>query len=243
MFAAIANPVQDIMQVCRNGHVVTDRLRSCPEASRYHCERCGATTLHTCPTCGRELPGAILVPDLRPIGPSKPPSCCSTCGAAFPWTRPSRKTQPPAAETLETFFRRLPLVIRQLRQRFRTRPPFRVEDEHDLGDLVRSLLPVYFDDIRPRSRTPAYAAATRTDLLINPERIMCTLKHTSLDLRRPQLEQQLQTDADFYRAAPECRSLWVYIYDPQGYLREPRHLEAIWSRCDDERELRCVISG
>jgi hypothetical protein len=240
----VADLVQDVMQVCRNGHVVTDRLRACPEESRYHCERCGATTLHACPTCGQDLAGAVLVPGLQPIGTGKPPAYCPTCGAAFPWGRLARKVGSiPAAETLETLLRRLPLIVRQLRQRFRTRAPFRIEDEHDLEDLLRSLLPAYFDDIRLRSRTPSYSRANRTDLLINPGRLICTLKHTSLDVRQPQLEEQLREDAEFYRAAPECRSLWVYIHDPQGYLYEPQHLEALWSRRDEEPEVRCVISA
>jgi hypothetical protein len=242
MDSTVTHLVQDVMQVCRNGHVVTDRVRTCPEESRHHCDRCGATTLQACPTCGQELPGAIVVPGLQPLGLEKAPGYCSTCGAGFPWTRRRKAPLVPPAETLEAFLRRLPLVIRQLRQRFRTRPPFRVEDQHDLEDLVRSLLPVYFDDIRLRSRTPSYAEATRTDFLIHPGRILCTLKHTSLELRRPQLEQQLQEDVDSYRAFPECRSLWIYIHDPQGYLHEPEQLESLWSRRDEEPEVRCIIS-
>jgi hypothetical protein len=231
------------MQVCRNGHVITDRVHASPEECRYHCERCGTTTLHACPTCAQDILGAVLVPGLQPIGTGKPPAYCSTCGAAFPWSRHSRSNATtPAAETLETLLRRLPLVIRQLRQRFRTRRPFRVQDEYDLEDLVRSLLSIYFDDVRLRSRTPPYATATRTDLLI-PGRIVCILKHTSLDVRQPHLEQQLDEDADFYRGTPECRSLWVYVHDPQGYLHEPQHLEAIWSHRDSEPEVRCVISA
>jgi hypothetical protein len=162
----------------------------------------------------------------------------------LPWQRPARQHGGhPAAEALETFFRRLPLVIRQLRQRWGTRPPFRVEDEHDLEDLVRSLLPLHFDEVHPRSRTPSYSADTRTDYLINPGGSICTVKHTSPVSRQTQLEQQLQEDVAYYRSAVECRSLWVYIFDPQGHLHEPGNLEAVWSRADGESRVRCVISG
>ena len=57
-------PMQDVMQVCRNGHVITDLLRTCPERGQTHCDRCGAATIEQCLTCGQSLPGAIAVPGL-----------------------------------------------------------------------------------------------------------------------------------------------------------------------------------
>ena len=41
----ILHPEQDAMQVCRNGHVITDLLRTCPERARTHSDRCGAATM------------------------------------------------------------------------------------------------------------------------------------------------------------------------------------------------------
>src|SRR6266545_3402472 len=38
-------PAQDVLQVCRNGHVITDRLRTCPEQALGHCDRCGAAAV------------------------------------------------------------------------------------------------------------------------------------------------------------------------------------------------------
>jgi hypothetical protein len=235
---------QDVMEVCRNGHVVTCRAQTAPEERRSHCDRCGADTLRACPTCGHALPGAVVIPGLQPIGAGKAPSICARCGAAFPWTDWRRRARDvPAARTLEAFFRRLPLVIRQLRQRFRSRPAMCVDDAHDLDDVVRSLLPLYFDHIYLRSRTPSYAAANRTDLLIVPDRIFCTLKHASPELRRPQLIDEVTEDTAYYRTVQECRSVWIYVYDPQSYLREPHDLEACCSRPDEKPSVRCVISG
>src|SRR5271166_5959126 len=87
--AAVDDGVQDVMQVCRNGHVITDRLRQEPQRGLAHCDRCGAATLDSCPTCGQGLPGAVVVPGLAPVG-ARPPLYCSTCGAAFPWNEPAR---------------------------------------------------------------------------------------------------------------------------------------------------------
>src|SRR5437763_1122691 len=144
----IADRDHDVMQVCVNGHVITDLLYSQPDTGRTHCDRCGAATLERCRTCGRELPGAIPVPGLIPVGERRPPQHCPTCGASFPWSaRPGRAWQPAPLAVLEGKLRRLPLVARQLRCRHGERPPFRVDDGYDLEDLVRALLPLHFDDV------------------------------------------------------------------------------------------------
>src|SRR5262249_19589729 len=144
----------------------TDLLRSCPERALAHCDRCGAATLDSCQTCGRELPGAIAVPGLHPVGARRPPLYCPACGAAFPWAHPPRPATAEPLDSLEGMLRRLPRAVRQLRVRQGDRPAFRVVDEKDLEDLLRALLPLYFDDVRPQSRTPRYAACTRTDFLL-----------------------------------------------------------------------------
>src|SRR5262249_22287726 len=102
---------QDVMQVCRNGHVVTDRLHGCPEAGRGHCDRCGAAALDRCLACGKEMAGAVSIPGLLPVGGGQPPQYCSTCGAAFPW---ATRRQPPEADPsfqLDKLLRRLPRVV------------------------------------------------------------------------------------------------------------------------------------
>jgi hypothetical protein len=232
---ASEDPVQDVMQVCRNGHVVTDLLRSCPERALMHCDRCGAATLERCPTCGREIAGAIAVPGMQPVGARRPPSYCAACGAAFPWTHRPVAVTPEALTRLETMLARLPRVARELRVRHGDRPPFRVADERDLEDLLRALLPLHFDDIRPQCRTPRYSAGTRTDFLLPAERIVVAAK---LALES-QLVEQLREDAEYYRALGGSRTLVAYVHDPEAVLREPPTLPLV----GDDLRLRCVIGA
>jgi hypothetical protein len=208
---------QDVMQVCRNGHVITDRLRSCPERALSH-----------------DLPGALVVPGLHPVGAGQPPRCCSTCGAAFPWTRQARPPKREALVILDHLLRRLPRVIRELRVRHADRPPFRVTDERDLEDLVRALLPLHFDDIRPESRTPSYAAVTRTDFLLASEGIAVTVKFAPSSL-----VEQLREDVEYYQRQRRIRVLVVYVHDPETSLREPHLLPALEG--SEELEVRCVV--
>lgn len=211
--------IQDVMQVCRNGHVITDLLRTDPDGGRTNCDRCGATTLHCCPTCGQELPGALAVPGLRPLGTRPPPSYCVACGAAFPWTTRRRPSGgPPALARLENLLRRLPAVIRELRVRHDNQLGFRVSGVRDVEDLVRALLPILSEDIRPESRTPSYSAGTRTDFLLAAERIALTVKCAGPQLRGPALAEQLQEDVAYYQRWGSRPTLVCFIYDPEGLL-------------------------
>jgi hypothetical protein len=233
----------DVMQVCRNGHVITDLLRSCPERGLSHCDRCGTATLDRCLTCGTELAGAIAVPGLQPVGNRPPPLYCPACGAAFPWTQRPAALAPPALACLETLLRRLPRAVRQLRVRHGDRPPFRVGDEKDLEDLLRALLPLHFDDVRPHARTPRYAADTCTDFLLAPERIAVTAKFARPDLRDAQLAGQFREDAAYYRAEGSCRTLVGYVHDPEGLVREPHLLAAACGQPGGDLVVRCVVGS
>jgi hypothetical protein len=233
----------DVMQVCRNGHVITDRLHADPEGGLGHCPRCGTITLDRCPTCGQELAGAPTIPGLLAIGGRKPPAYCSTCGAPFPWTGKPRPLGLGTRGQLEHLLRRLPLVIRQLRWRQGEGVPFRVTDERDLEDLVRALLPLYGDDIRPETRTPRYDARTRTDFLLVPEQLALTLKLARTTTAESQLVAQFQEDAAYWQQQPACRTLIGLVYDREGTIRDPLGLEAACSSREEGWEVRCVVAG
>ena len=240
METAVGTSCQDVMQVCRNGHVVTDLLRAFPDRGLSHCDRCGAQTLDHCQTCGQELPGAMHVPGLVPVGCLEPPLYCSDCGAAFPWAVSAPAPAAEAWPVLENLLRRLPQVARQLRVRHGDRPAFRIADERDLEDLARALLPVHFDNVRPRCRTPAYSPATITDFLLESARVAITVK-----CARPEREltRQIAEDAVFYERELSRGTLVCLVYDPEMTLHKPRRLETVWSRSDEDLSLRCVISS
>jgi hypothetical protein len=241
---SVPDVIQDVMQVCRKGHVITDRLHTDPDSRRTHCEVCGATTLERCLTCGQELPGALAVPGLRPVGTRQPPLYCVTCGAPFPWTarrRPAGGPEP--LVRLETLLRRLPVVIRELRVRHDNRPAFRVVGVKDLEDLVRALLPIHFDDIRPESRTPSYSAGTRTDFLLAPEQIALTVKCAGPQLRGPELAEQLEEDVAYYQNSRTCPTLVCFIYDPEGLLHHFATPAVAGPQPDGDVSVRWIVAA
>lgn len=232
----------DVMQVCRNGHVITDLLHGYPERGLSHCDACGATTIDHCSTCGEGIPGAVYVPGLTPAGVRPPPHFCANCGAPFPWARPRRPVSQSLA-ALETMLRRVPRVIRELRWRHGAGPAFVIESERDLEDLLRALLCLHSDEVQPETRTPRYARGTRTDCLLPRERIAVCAKLAGRELQSPQVAEHLREDADYYQKRGNSRKLIALIYDPEGVLREPAVLERAWSSEEDNLQVQCLIAG
>lgn len=234
---------QDVMQVCRNGHVITDLLHTYPERGLNHCDRCGAPTLDRCPTCGRELLGAAHVPGLVPVGRLEPPRFCADCGVAFPW---SAAAPAPGSDTwtaLERLLRRLPRVARQLRVRHGDRPAFRIADDRDVEDLLRALLAVHFDDVRPQCRTPSYSPCTITDFWLAAEATVITGKRARPGVGERELMRQLDDDAAHYARERLPARLVSLIYDPELTLHEPSRFEAAASKPRADLAVHCVIAS
>jgi hypothetical protein len=218
--------MRDVMQVCLGGHVITDVLATHPEQGTRHCDRCGAETIHRCPTCGEEIPGAALVP-LMPIGRRCAPEHCPWCGAAFPWAdAPSPAADSATWVRLERLLRRLPETIRQLRDRHGGRATLRVRDEHDLADVLRAVLCLEFDEVRRGSRTPLYADGVRTDFLVGPDRVAITAKIVGIVTSESVLLDEIQEDIATYASRANCGGLVVLIYDPEQRLHDGGRLAA-----------------
>ncbi len=62
-------------------------------------------------------------------------------------------TEPRDQDVIVRIAERLHLVVHELRQRREDRQTLDVADEYDVQDLVRALLRLYFDDIRPEEWT------------------------------------------------------------------------------------------
>jgi hypothetical protein len=73
------------------------------------------------------------------------------------------------AEFVVTLCRRFPLLIAEMQKRHNHRPALAITDEYDLQDLLRGILSLHFDDIRPEEGNPSHGAVqSRSDLFLNP---------------------------------------------------------------------------
>lgn len=80
----------DTMQVCLNGHKITDRYIEYPNKRQNACEKCGAETIHSCPECGTDIRGKLMNGWPGGEGPDVPDHC-RECGEAFEWADDSEE--------------------------------------------------------------------------------------------------------------------------------------------------------
>lgn len=190
------------------------------------------------------VPAASAPPQAAAMAPLPvPPMPTARAGAA---------TQPPpdaAFATVDALTRirkictRLHAVARQLRQRREERATLEVEDESDAQDVIQALLYLEFDDISTDEWTPSYAnGVNRTDIVLKREGIVLQVKRTRHGLGAREIAAQLAVDAQRYSTHPFCRTLFHFVYDPEGRIGNPRGLEAKLTQVTDGRTIEVLIS-
>jgi hypothetical protein len=241
----------DTQQVCINGHQVTDNYHRSPEFRRKFCATCGAETIIACPSCNAEIKGNYHVDGVVAIGFRTPvPTHCDNCGNKFPWTDKKLKLQEQVSgestvdslKLIEQVCARFHLIARQLRTRYSDRDTLIVNDEYDTQDLLHALLHIYFDDIRPEEWTPSYAGGcSRVDFLLKDEKVVIEVKKTRQTLKAKHVGEQLIIDREKYRAHPDCKKLLCFVYDPEGWISNPRGIENDLNVKENDFEVKVMI--
>jgi len=175
-------------------------------------------------------------------GPTPVPDICKYCGQSFPWREKKSmikaKSNPVDRDDiflLETILDRFHLVAKQIRQRYDDRESLDIKDEYDVQDLLHALLRIYFEDIRTEEWNPSYAGgSTRADFLLKTEQIVIEVKKTRSNLKAKQLGEQLIIDIAKYKTHPDCKTLYCFVYDPDGYITNPRGIENDLNKTSDE---------
>ncbi|WP_339521944.1 PD-(D/E)XK nuclease domain-containing protein [Pseudomonas sp. EL_65y_Pfl2_R96] len=143
---------------------------------------------------------------------------------------------------VEKICARFHLVAKQLQSRHGGRDGLEINDEYDTQDLLHALLHIYFDDIRPEEWTPSYAGGgSRVDFLLKDEKIIIEVKKTRPTLRGKDVGAELIVDSQRYKAHPDCKKLLCFVYDPEGWISNPRGLENDLNKKDDNFELKVLI--
>lgn len=240
----------DTYLVCENGHGVNNSYHEHPEFNEKFCSICGAKTIYRCPNCKKEIEGKYNVKGVIDFGSTTSvPSICKHCGEGFPWrsilTAKSNTPKSVTSDvaTLKTIMERFHLVVKQMRVRYNDRPTLDVSDEYDVQDLLHSLLKIYYDDIRTEEWNPSYAGgATRCDFLLKKEKIVIEVKKTRSNLKGKQLGEQLIIDIAKYAVHPDCKLLFCFVYDPDGYISNPAGIESDLNRNGkDEMNVKVII--
>lgn len=143
---------------------------------------------------------------------------------------------------LNTIFENFHTCARQLRRRHSNRKTLEIGDEYDVQDLLNALLRLHFDDVRPEEWMPSYAGGSnRMDFLLKDEEIAIEVKMTRDGLKDKEVGEQLLIDITKYQTHPNCKTLYCFVYDPDGYIRNPRGLEKDLSAATEKIDVKVFI--
>jgi hypothetical protein len=138
---------------------------------------------------------------------------------------------------------RFHMVVRQLRLRREYRATLDVEDEFDVQDLFYALLRLEFDEISSEEWMPSYTnCASRTTFFLNRERIAIVVKKTRPGVGAREIAEQLQADSERYAARENCRTLFCFVYDPEGRIGNPRGLEMDLTSVSDRYTVELLVA-
>lgn len=164
----------------------------------------------------------------------------------FPWIKKTDNPKSAVVQSdvvlIERLLRRFHRSVRQLKHRHADRPTLPIDDEYDVQDFLHAILRALFDDIRPEEHTPSYAGgSSRMDFLLKSEQIVIETKSASASLRDKDVGAQLIVDIGRYQAHPDCKRLICFVYDPEGYIRNPTGLESDLSKVHDKLEVKVIV--
>jgi len=161
---------------------------------------------------------------------------------AFAAISPSNKGNTDYDGILSNLFNRFNSIARQLKRRYFDRPTLSISDEYDVQDLLHALFVEHFDDVRPEEWTPSYAGGcNRMDFLLKDEEIAIEVKMTRDGLKDKEVGEQLIIDIAKYDEHPNCNSLYCFVYDPSGMIRNPRGLEKDLEKKSDKIRVHVFV--
>ena len=158
-------------------------------------------------------------------------------------TAQSIATEHAKLDLIINILNKFPAFCRQLNKRYNDRAPFEINDEYDVQNLVHALLLLHFDDVRPEEASPSYAGAfSRQDFLLKKEKIVIEVKKTRRSLGTGKIGEELIIDMARYRAHPDCDTLVCFVYDPDGFVNNPKGVIDDLEGGDTEGKTRVVIA-
>ena len=102
-----------------------------------------------------------------------------------------------------------------------------LSDEYDYQDILRSVLRLFFDDVRPEDVAPAVAGGTsRIDFILPDVGLAVELKVTRDSLDDRTIGEELIVDITRYRSHKDVRHLVCLVFDSTRVLRNPKGLES-----------------
>lgn len=147
-----------------------------------------------------------------------------------------------AVKTVLEIAERMLLVERSLGRRHATRPTLTVNDEYDTQDLLRSLLALFFNDVREEASTPEYAGGgSRIDFVLPDFKVAIEVKKSRDSMKAKSVADELIVDRDRYAKDDRVGHLICLVFDHDGRLANPRGLESDLSQSSSTEGLAVTV--
>jgi len=153
-----------------------------------------------------------------------------------------KSTEDSCDEVLTKIFDNFHNCARQARNRYNARSTIDISDEYDVQDFIHILLRLYYNDIRAEEYTPSYAGSSgRMDFLLYNEKVVIEVKRTRQGLKDREIGNQLIEDIARYQAHDRCKSLYCFVYDPEGLVGNPKGIENDLSGINGSINVKVII--
>jgi hypothetical protein len=78
--------------------------------------------------------------------------------------------------------------------------------------------------------------------VLKQEQVIVEVKKTRPTLKAKELGEQLIIDIARYQVHPDCKLLYCFVYEPDGYIKNPQGIENDLSRSDDPFPVKVFIA-
>ncbi|PYX85915.1 MAG: hypothetical protein DMG70_02085 [Acidobacteria bacterium] len=130
-----------------------------------------------------------------------------------------------AVSIVRLICRRFHAVVVQLQSQ--QRQALQINNEYDVQDILHALLELHFNNVRAKQPTPSFRGElSRTDFLLKNGQIVVEAKITRATLAEREVCFELREDAAHDKRHSDCQRLVCLVYDPQGFIKNPRGVES-----------------
>jgi len=144
-------------------------------------------------------------------------------------------------DVIRNWCSRFNLVAKQLANRYDNRETLDINDENDVVDLLHALLKMDFKDIKIEEWQPKYAKKPSRVFLLKKQGLIIEAKKTGAGVGEKELRNQLLVDIERYRRRRGFKTLFCFVYDPDGFIQRPVKLEDDLSHSDGKFEVEVFV--
>jgi|ERR1035438_8885855 CheY-like chemotaxis protein len=125
--------------------------------------------------------------------------------------------------TLDQVLEAFPVCVQRMRVRQHQRPPFLIENEYDVQDLLFTMLRPTFSDMEHEEHTRKNAGSEkRVDFVFRAMQAVLEVKCVRDKNHAKAIFDEVKIDIESYHAHDDCRHLIFFIYDPRLEVSDAR---------------------